>query len=37
MAKFTLYKYIKLENGKWRYAKAVFHANGKIKPNVLMI
>jgi hypothetical protein len=37
MAKFTLYKYVKLETGKWQYKKAAFHPNGKIKPNVVMI
>ena len=31
--KFTLYKYIHLANGSWRYCKAAFCSNGKIKPN----
>jgi hypothetical protein len=31
--KFTLYKYIKLAHGSWRYCKAAFYSNGKIKPN----
>ena len=31
--KFTLYKYIKLVDGSWRYCKAAFYSNGKIKPN----
>jgi len=33
--KFTLYKYVKLQGG-WRYCKAAFHDNGKIKPNVVI-
>jgi integrase len=32
-SKFTLYKYIKLAEGSWRYCKAAFYSNGKIKPN----
>jgi hypothetical protein len=32
-SKFTLYKYIKLEDSSWRYCKAAFYSNGKIKPN----
>jgi hypothetical protein len=32
-SKFTLYKYIKLADGSWRYCKAAFYSNGKIKPN----
>jgi hypothetical protein len=32
-SKFTLYKYIKLGDGSWRYCKAAFYSNGKIKPN----
>jgi hypothetical protein len=31
--KFTLYKYIKLKDGSWRYCEAAFHSNAKIKPN----
>src|ERR1700692_2926530 len=31
--KFTLYKYIKLADGSWRYCRAAFYSNGKIKPN----
>jgi hypothetical protein len=30
---FTLYRYIKLADGSWRYSKAAFYSNGKIKPN----
>jgi integrase len=32
-SKFTLYKYIKLADGSWRYCRAAFYSNGKIKPN----
>ena len=31
--KFTLYKYLKLADGSWRYCKAAFYSNGKIEPN----
>ena len=36
-SKFTLYKYIKLDDGVWRYKKAAFYSNGKIKPNVVIV
>jgi hypothetical protein len=36
-SKFTLYKYIKLKDGSWRYCKAAFFSNGKIKPNRCMV
>jgi hypothetical protein len=36
-SKFTLYKYIKLADGSWRYCKAAFYSNGKIKPNRCII
>jgi integrase/recombinase XerD len=36
VAKLTLYKYVRTERG-WRYCKAVFHPNGKIKPNVVVV
>jgi integrase len=35
--KFTLYKYIKLADGSWRYCRAAFYSNGKIKPNRCMV
>jgi hypothetical protein len=28
-SKFTLYKYVKMSDGSWRYKKAAFHSNGK--------
>ncbi len=30
-----LYKYIKLADGSWRYCKAAFYSNAKIKPNIV--
>ena len=35
-SKFTLYKYVKTGDGSWRYKKATFYSNGKIKPNVVV-
>ena len=35
--KFTLYKYIKFADGSWRYCKAAFYSNGKIKPDRCII
>jgi len=35
-SKYTLYKYVKV-NGAWRYRKAAFHDNGKIKPDVVFV
>ncbi len=32
-SKFTIYKYVKLKNGSWRYCRTAFYSNGKIKPN----
>ena len=34
--KFALHKYVKLQGG-WRYCKAAFHDNVKIKPNVVIV
>src|ERR1035437_9273155 len=31
-----LYKYIKLPDIGWRYCKAVFHPNNRVKPHVVM-
>ncbi|MGH9716807.1 MAG: tyrosine-type recombinase/integrase [Candidatus Acidiferrales bacterium] len=36
-SKFTLYKFVKLDNGDWRYKKAAFYSNGKIKPNRCLV
>ena len=35
MAKLTIYKYVRTDKG-WRYCKAAFHPNGKVKPNVVV-
>ena len=32
---YSIYKYCKTNSG-WRYCKAAFHSNGKIKPNVVI-
>jgi integrase len=36
ISKYTLYKYVKVE-GTWRYCKAAYHDNGKIKPDVVFV
>jgi hypothetical protein len=36
LPKFTLYKHVKLDSG-WRYCKAAWHSNGKVKPNVVLV
>jgi integrase/recombinase XerD len=36
LPKFTLYKHIKLKSG-WRYCKAAWYPNGKIKPHVVFV
>ena len=36
VAKLTIYKYVRTHKG-WRYCKAAFHPNGKIKPNVVVV
>ena len=35
--KFSIYKYVKLQGKHWRYARAAYHPNGKIKPNVVLV
>jgi hypothetical protein len=35
--KYTLWKYVKLKDGSWRYKRAAFYSNGKIKPNVVIV
>src|SRR5580704_12438669 len=35
--KFSIYKYVKLDGKGWRYARAAFHSNGKIKPNIVVV
>jgi len=34
---FTLYKPVQLSASKWRYPKAAFHSNGKIKPHYVIV
>jgi integrase len=36
ISKYTLYKYVKV-TGTWRYCKAGYHDNGKIKPDVVFV
>jgi hypothetical protein len=36
VAKLAIYKYVRTDKG-WRYRKAAFHPNGKIKPNVVVV
>lgn len=36
LPKFTLYKHVKLKSG-WRYCKAAWYPNGKIKPHVVIV
>jgi integrase len=35
--KYTLYKYVKLSRGKWRYCRATRYKNHTIKPNTVMV
>ena len=35
--KFSIYKYVKLAGKGWRYARAAFHPNGKIKPDIVLV
>jgi len=37
LAKYTVWKYIKVEGKGWRYSKAAIAANRKIKPNVVLV
>jgi len=34
--KLTIYKYVRTDK-RWRYCKAAFHPNGKIKSNVVVV
>jgi integrase len=36
VAKLSIYKYVRTDKG-WRYCRAAFHPNGKIKPNVVAV
>ena len=33
----TVYKYIRIGPHNWRYAKPAYSANGRIKPNVVVV
>src|SRR5258706_9478590 len=35
-SKYTLYKYVKVD-GTWRYCKAAYHDNSKIKPDIVFV
>jgi hypothetical protein len=35
--KFSIYKYVKLAGKGWRYARAAYHPNGKIKPDAVLV
>ena len=35
--KFSIYKYAKLAWKGWRYARAAYHPNGKIKPDIVLV
>ena len=35
-SRYTLYKYVKVD-GTWRYCKAAYHDNGKIKPDIVFV
>jgi integrase len=36
-AKYTIYKYVKLSGGKWRYCRAAQYRNHTVKPDVVVI
>jgi len=36
ISKYTLYMYVKVD-GIWRYCKAAYHENGKIKPDIVFV
>jgi hypothetical protein len=36
ISRFTLYKYVRID-GSWRYCKAAYHDNGKIKPDIVFV
>jgi len=36
ISKYTLYKYVKVD-GTWRYCKAAYHDNTKIKPDMVFV
>ena len=36
ISKYTLYKYVRID-GSWRYCKAAYHDNNKIKPDIVFV
>jgi len=36
ISKYSLYKYVKVDS-TWRYCKAAYHENSKIKPDVVFV
>ena len=36
ISRYTLYNYVKVD-GAWRYCKAAYHDNGKIKPDIVFV
>jgi len=36
ISRYTLYKYVKVD-GTWRYCKAAYHDNGKVKPDIVFV
>ena len=36
-SKYTLYKFVKKLDGNWRYCKAAYHDNGKIKNDIVFM
>jgi hypothetical protein len=35
--KYTIYKYVRLKDGSWRYCRAALYANHTIKTNVVIV
>ena len=36
ISRYTLYKYVRID-GSWRYGKAAYHDNNKIKPDIVFV
>jgi hypothetical protein len=36
ISRYTLYKYVRID-GTWRYCKAAYHDNNKIKPDIVFV
>lgn len=35
--KYTLYKYVRLKGGSWRYCRAALYANGIVQPDLVLV